>query len=39
LVTAAVEKAVGQPAGLQFEELAEAVPGSMLNFRVKYPMM
>src|SRR3954469_12424805 len=39
LVTAAVRDAIGQPAGLQFEELNEAVPGSKLNFRVKYPMM
>ena len=39
LVTAAVREAIGQPAGLQFEELAEAVPGSKINFRVEYPMM
>ena len=39
LVTASVREAVGQPAGLKFEELAEAVPGSKLNFRVGYPMM
>lgn len=39
LVTASVREAVGQAAGLQFEELSEAVPGSQLNFRVKYPMM
>jgi adenylate cyclase len=39
LVTAAVRDAIGQPAGIQLEELDEAVPGSKLNFRVKYPMM
>jgi len=39
LVTSAVRDAVGAPAGLQFEELADAVPGSKLNFRVKYPLM
>ena len=39
LVTAAVRDAVGQPAGLKFDELNEPVPGSKLNFRVTYPMM
>lgn len=39
LVTAAVRDAVGHPAGLKFEELGEPVPGSQLNFRVKYPVM
>ena len=38
-MTAAVRGTVGQPAGLQFDALSEAVPGSTLNFRVKYPMM
>jgi adenylate cyclase len=39
LVTAAVRDAVGQPAGLKFDELNEPVPGSKMNFRVTYPMM
>ena len=39
LVTSAVREAIGQPGGLQFTELTEAVPGSKLNFRVTYPMM
>jgi len=39
LVTAAVREAVGQPAGLGFEELGEPVPGSATNYRVKYPIM
>ncbi|HXU69683.1 MAG TPA: adenylate/guanylate cyclase domain-containing protein [Polyangia bacterium] len=39
LVTASVREAVGAPAGLHFEELDESVPGSKLNFRVKYPIL
>jgi class 3 adenylate cyclase len=39
LVTSSVREAVGAPAGLHFEELDEAVPGSKLNFRVKYPIL
>jgi class 3 adenylate cyclase len=39
LVTASVRDAVGEAAGLQFDPLDEAVPGSAVNFRVKYPLM
>jgi class 3 adenylate cyclase len=38
LVTAAVREAVGNPPGLTFADLGEAVPGSKLNFKVGYPM-
>jgi len=36
LVTEAVQKALGGLAGVTWEDLAEAVPGSDKNFRVKY---
>ena len=39
LVTKAVRDTVGHPAGLHFEELADPVPGSQINFRVTYPHM
>jgi adenylate cyclase len=38
LVTAAVREAVGNPPGLTFADLGEAVPGSKLNYKVGYPM-
>jgi class 3 adenylate cyclase len=38
LVTAAVREAVGNPDGLSFVELGEAVAGSKINYKVGYPM-
>jgi class 3 adenylate cyclase len=39
LVTKSVREAVGEVEGISFDELGEPVPGSALNYRVRYPLM